>query len=382
MTWWTDYQGRRGQDRKTLYINNMKNLISTEFINSTSYKQVEINDVDRNVRIVEENSLIKNPNRKRLICYPDETISVGEIVIWNSENWICVNNDTTSEINDIGIIEKSNNTLSFYNSHILYTIPCIISAMGNSLGLNTDETKYISDLSTDIFVKVPNDSTSLLIEINQSFQIGKYNYEVENISDIIEPGLLILKMKFSEIGEISHSFAVNILNGSSISIQQGATLQLNVEITDNNVVLSPTPTVTYSSSNTAKATVSSTGLVTAVSTGSCVITSSYNGVSDSITINVVAEVTDNYTISISGLNSIKINKSETYEATIYNNGIIEDVDCTWSLTGSYASIASSDTDSCIITAGNISGHSVTLRATKSDDETIYKDFIINIVGLW
>ena len=83
MTWWNDYQARRGLDRKTLYVNNMKNTISTEFKNSTSYNLVKINNVDRDVRIVEENSIIKNPNKKRLLCYPDETISVGNIILWN-----------------------------------------------------------------------------------------------------------------------------------------------------------------------------------------------------------------------------------------------------------------------------------------------------------
>ena len=152
MTWWTDYQARRGQDRKTLFTDNMKNLVSTEFENSTSYELVKISGFDRKTRIVEESSIIKNPNRKRLLCFPDETIHIGEIVEFDNSNWICVNGDTTSKISDVGIIERcNNNVLKFYDSSsTLHSIPCIISKGSISL----DEQKIISTLDSEIAVQI------------------------------------------------------------------------------------------------------------------------------------------------------------------------------------------------------------------------------------
>ena len=380
MSWWTDYQARRGLDRKTLFTNNMKNLVSTEFENSTSYNLVKISGMDRKTRIVEESSIIKNPNRKRLLCFPNETIIVGENVEYDDFNWICVNNDTTSNISDVGIIERCNNTIQFYDqSSTLHTIPCIISKGLISL----DEQKIISTLDSEIAVQISDTSITRQIEINNVFRIGLRSWKTTNIDDITIPGLLILKMVYNEVQQVLPVFSIEILNGSTVSIQQDSTIQLDVKVSADNVILSPTPTVTYASSDITKATISTSGLVSAVTNGNCTITVTSSGVSDTISIIVVASTVDDYSIVITGSESIKINKSSIYTAKIYNNGIITTgINVVWSLVGSYASINSQDGDSCVINAGTTSGNSVTLRATKSDDITIYKDLVIDIVGLW
>jgi len=382
LTWWTDYQARRGQDRKTLYTNNMKNLISTEFENSTSYNLVTINNISRDVRIVEESSIIKNPNRKRLLCKPDETITVGDIVVWDSENWICVMNDTTSQISDVGIIQKCNNTLNFYDKNsILYEINCIVGKGSISL----DENKIITTVDSEISLTVSNTLITQQIKVNDIYKLGLKSYVISSVGDDITiPGLLIFELKYNEIEQVLPVFSIEILNGSAITREQGSTLQLNVQVSADNVVISPTPTITYASSDITKVTVSTSGLITAIANGNCTITATSNGVSDTISVTVTASIEDDdYSVVITGSESIKINKTASYVAEIYNNGIIATgINVVWSLVGSYASITSQDGDSCVITAGATSGNSVTLRATKSDEITIYKNFEIDIVGLW
>jgi len=147
----------------------MKNTISTEFKNSTSYNLVKINNVDRDVRIVEESSIVKNPNKKRLLCYPDETISVGDIILWDSENWICTETDTTSQVSDVGIISKSNNTLTIYKNNTSYQIPCIIS---KSLSLNTEDNQYIETVDNSLFLTVSSTSITQQINVNDIYKIG------------------------------------------------------------------------------------------------------------------------------------------------------------------------------------------------------------------
>ena len=205
MTWWTDYQARRGSNRKTLYVNNMKNTISTEFKNSTSYNLVKINNVDRDVRIVEESSIIKNPNKKRLLCYPNETINIGNIVLWNNENWICTETDNTSENSDVGLISRCNNTLKFYDqSHILHTINCIIV---DKINTTLEDNKYLLTIDCDILVMVSNNEINNLISPNDIFKIGKWSYFVTKPDDITKPGLIILPMKFSE--EMQEEYVIN-----------------------------------------------------------------------------------------------------------------------------------------------------------------------------
>jgi hypothetical protein len=393
MTWWDDYQARRGQTRKTLYTNNMKNLISTEFENSTSYELVEIDGVNRDVRIVEESSIIKNPNRKRLICYPDETISIGDIVIWNSENWICVNNDMNSQISDVGIITKCNNTLSFYSNEnsILYQVPCYIDS---NVRLGVEDSKYISIPDSSIIVRVANTTITKEIKRNDIFLLSDIdNYKVVDINSVIEPGLIVLKMEWcSEEQEIPvHDYTISILNGSSVIIAKNNTLQLNTFVTDNSVeVLSPI--ITYTSSNEDIATVSNDGVISCLEVGSATISATYIDVSSSIELTVQEEVIpDNYTVSITGANSIKFNSSITLTATIFNNGIIDGTKSViWEVFNqdgtddTYVSIVSETSNSIDLKATNSAyiNKYVVVRAKKLYDALVCDEHIIQIKSLF
>ena len=321
LTWWTDYQARRGQDRKTLFTDNMKNLVSTEFENSTSYELVKISGFDRKTRIVEESSIIKNPNRKRLLCFPDEIISIGEIVEFDNSNWICVNGDTTSKISDVGIIERCNNALQFYDSSsTLHQIPCIISKGSISL----DEQKIISTLDSEIAVQISDNSITRQIPMNYVFKIGMRNYSVTDINDITVNGLLLIKMVYSEVEQVIPSYSLTILNGDSIQADINTPVQLNIQVKDRETIIT-SPLLTFTSSNNLIANVSNTGLVSFLSVGgvsiSCKLDND-NLIQDSIGIEIVEEEKHNYTAVID-LGSISIIKtySSTYTCTFKDNGI-------------------------------------------------------------
>jgi len=362
LTWWTDYQARRGQDRKTLFTDNMKNLVSTEFENSTSYELVKISDFDKKTRIVEESSIIKNPNRKRLLCFPNETISIGEDVIYDGYNWICVMNDTTSKISDVGIIERCNNTLLFYDStSTLHSIPCIISKGLISL----DEQKIISTLDSEIAVQISDTSITRQIPMNYVFKIGMRNYTIVNIDDIIIPGLLILKMVYSEVEQVFPSYSLTILNGTSIQADINTPVQLNIQVKDRETIII-SPLLTFASSNNLIATVSNTGLVSFLSVGNVSISCKLDNdslIQDSIGIEIVEEEQHNYTAVINN-GSISIIKtySSTYTCTFKDNGIAISDSSVFYLTGddgvsstSLASIVSQDSvgNSCVVKGLNL-----------------------------
>jgi len=377
LTWWVDYQTRRGQDRKTLYSNNMKNVISNKFESSTSYELVTINGVSRDVRITEESSVTRNPYKKRLLCKPDETIVVGDIVVWDSDNWICIKNDDTSSIVDVGVIEKCNNTLKFYSTtdSTLHQIPCIIT---NKITLSEDENKYLSTVDNQVYMMCISTSITQQIKPNDIFKLGIYNYQIVTIPDDISiPGILIFKMKYSEVEATTHVFTLEILNGSVIDLQESTTLQLNVDLYDNGVLVSPTPLLTFTSSDETICTVSSTGLVTALDViDDCVIGVSCNGVSDSIVVEVIENVQHNITVEItSGNSSIVVNKSSAYACTFRDNGIDVPGTSVFYLTAddgvsstNLATISSQDSveNSCIV-QGNALGYVMLWVKNESGD---------------
>ena len=358
MTWWTDYQARRGQDRKTLFTDNMKNLVSTEFENSTSYELVKISDVDRKTRIVEESSIIKNPNRKRLLCFPDETINIGEIVEFDDSNWICVNNDTTSQISDVGIIEKCNNTLQFYDSSsTLHQIPCIISKGSISL----DEQKIISTLDSEIAIQISNTSITRQIPMNYVFKIGMRNYSVVNIDDITVNGLLLIKMVYSEVEQVFPSYSLTILNGDSIQVNENDSLIINAQVKIDGIIVSTVPNLVFSSNDITKATINSiTGVVTILDVGnvvfSCRMANDLN-VMDEISVEIVSVPQNNYTVEISGSTSIIKTYTKEYLAVFKNNGLPIIKESSFWLTG----IDNLPTTLAIITSQNAINNTCVVR---------------------
>jgi len=378
LTWWTDYQERRGINRKSLYVNNMKNTISTEFKNSTSYNLVKINDVDRDVRIVEESAIIKNPNKKRLLCYPDETISIGNIVLWDSENWICTETDTASQVSNVGIISKCNNIINLYKNNTLHQIPCIVNSIAN---LDTDKTVYIETPSTTIVLRIPNTEITRQIKRGEIYKLGIQNYEVKDINDIVEPGILRLEIMYSQEVQEEHTYVLTILNNDNLQIAQSQSLTINAELKDNGVVV-PSPILLYSSSNENIATIDEDGVVSIVGLGNVVITvamESNEEVSDNINVEIIEDVVDNftYTLTSTSLPDTEIIISQTKQYTIqkYNNGILMEQNFTFNIVGDSLSyqLTVIDGNSCSIKALK-SGSIITLKAIDdSNGEIVLKD---------
>jgi len=383
LTWWNDYQARRGLDRKTLYVNNMKNTISTEFKNSTSYNLVKINNVDRDVRIVEENSIIKNPNKKRLLCYPDETISVGNIILWNSENWICTETDNTSEVSDVGLISRCNNVLKFYDktqNNILYNIPCIIV---DKITTDLQENKFLLTIDCDILVIIANNDINNLISPNEIFKIGRYSYYITKPDDVTKPGLIILPMKFTEEMQEEHLYTLEILNGNSVDVQISTELQLNINVYDNGTLISPLPSLILTNSDETICNVDENGLITTNDiVDNCNITVSLesdNSVFDIININVIENVQNNITYSLTSEslpdNEIILTQTKVYEVNKYNNGNLVEQTFTFSIIGDLSAyqLVVLDGNSCSVKALK-SGSVIILKAIDdSNGEIVLKD---------
>ena len=367
----------------------MKNTISTEFKNSTSYNLVKINDVDRDVRIVEESAIIKNPNKKRLLCYPDETISVGDIILWDSENWICTETDTTSQVSDVGIISKCNNVINIHKNNTSYQIPCTIS---KSLSLNTEDNQYIETVDNSLFLTVSNTSITQQINVNDIYRIGKYNYQISSVpDDISQQGLLIFKMKYSEVEQEEHVYTLTILNNDNLQIAQSQSLIINSQLTDNGEIVD-SPVLIYSSSDESIATISNTGEVTVLSTGTVTFTvqkSDDINVSDSISVEIIEDVVDNFTIEISGSNSIIKGYTSNYNCVFKNNGNIITQQSEFYLTSddgisptSLAQIISQDNINNICVVKGLGIGYVKLFVMNSDSSIVSDGFRIHIENLF
>ena len=337
------------------------------------------------------------------------SIHTGSLIEYEGFNWLVTGNvDDLQAYKSTGMV-KCNDTLKFYNktqnnqNHILYNIPCIIQ---NS-NIKLDNDKFMFLPADEHILICSNNADSSNIDLNTRFILNDNAYSIIGIDNISNQGLLNIRIKDDQINSddnldlsianyYSHQIVreIYILNGTSASLLfNNATLQLNIQCKDNNVIVD-NPIIAYSSSNINIATVSSTGLITCKGTGDVIITATYSGVSDTITIHGDISEVDNYNIVITPLDeTLKISRSITLTAHAMKNGV-EDLtrEFIWeirNLDGSsnlYASIyVDGDDRICIVTAsssGNIANKYVVVKCSLTSDNSVYVEREIKLINLF
>jgi hypothetical protein len=151
--------------------------------------------------IIDENAIDKNPNKKRILMKPTEDISVGDLITvtdWDSSNWLCTNRDPDDVVRSAGIIQKTNNILTFEISDVSYEYNCIlIDKTSGALDIN----KYLVLEDGQILVIVKKDSYTETLVLDQRFVFNnKYIYYLTKINELTQSqsGLFYFTMKISE----------------------------------------------------------------------------------------------------------------------------------------------------------------------------------------
>ena len=367
-------------------------------INSDIAEDIVVDDTI-NIKCIFDYSKTSKDTKTELASYIKEMwievgiISVGSVVKYTDKvslienTYIVVSKQEDSKGYDLCYIQRSNNTLQFYDStSTLHSIPCIISKGIISL----DEQKIISTLDSEIAIQISNTSITRQIPMNYVFKIGLRSWKVTNIDDITISGLLIMKMVYSEVEPLVHTFGITIQNNDA-TLYVDNTLTLNIICTDNGVQVI-NPNITYSSSNPLIASVVS-GVITCLSEGNSVISVFYNGISDSINLTVQNEaIVDNYTISITGLTTVKLGNSITLTSNVFNSGIVDlSKSVVWNISNQdlssniYLSIVSQDGSSIILKATSNSAYVnkyVVVRASKSDDLSVFDEHLLQVKSLF
>ena len=187
---------------------------------------------------------------------------------------------------------------------------------------------------------------------------------------------------------------MTISNGDAANVLINDVIQLNLSSTDNETAVE-NPIVTFTSSDSNTVSVDNTGKVMGIASGQAIITAKltyHDAILDSITITTIETYTHSYTINITGSTTIKLGQSQSYVAHIYDNGSeVFDKSVVWSvrnqdgtISPAYATITTSTGNSLTIKANSSSTYVnryIVLKATLSDDVTVYKEFIVQLKSL-
>ena len=329
-------------------------------------------------------------------------ISRGDIVIYKDNNYLVTSDvDNINNIYYKAEIQKCPHVIKLNFTGKIIECPCFM------------ETKTL-DIETGQQITLPTGKMLVTIKDNvnvtlqQRFIKFGEAWQIDGI-DKTKKGLIILNVEKTttnsnddienEIAdrwqyETKHLYTIETTN-TDTSIEQNKTLQFNVVVKDNDVVVD-NPALTYKSDN-ANCSVSNTGLITGVAVGSSIITSTFTsteGITKSVSINVTVTEpikTDNFTYTLTGDldpdTSIKAGSYIVYTAKKFNNGVeVADAKFDFEVipgdtpSDAYTLTVNSDTE-CRIDALKYM-YTITLRAKDRDDNAKYIDKEITLKGLW
>ena len=393
--WMSDNQYFGNNYPNNLLLDEAKRRFDVQRYQSLEGYDVIIDGVTERVVIQNHtNPLNQSKYDKKIHCTIDSNIHTGSIVEWQNKKWLVVSKIYDNLAYKTASISECNNTLNVYKNSILYKVPCIVDDVTRLYSMGTDENKYIIQPSTDIIIRVPNNEVTVLIKRNEVYKIGMSQYKVVDISDIINPGLLVLKCTWSAEEQHLPNYSINILNGDNIQVNVNDTLIINCEVLDGDKVLSPTPPLIYISSDENVAIIDDNGAVSILNAGIVTFTVSLKdniNIKDTITVEFIEEEEIyNYTVEIFGNSSIIKGKSSVYTAVFKDNGnIISGQLSEFWLTDdlgnptNLATITSQDpvANTCVVTAGNTLGY-VKLWCKNIEGTIVSEPFRIQIKNIF
>ena len=242
-----------------VYKDEFQELVNTEYENTTTIKTILHNGNSIAVRVVgkfnSETTSRQNENYQKIIFKtPDYTVNVGDIFEFNNAKWICTD-ITSTTVSKSCTVTKSTHEIKVYKNNILYKVPCIVEDAIRLYNMGTDENKYFINPNTNVVARIPFNEVTQLINRDEIYKIGLSNYKIVDMSDIINPGLLVLKLEWTAEEQYLPNYKINILNGDNIQVNVNDTLQIQCEVLDGDTLLSPTQLLIYSSSDKKIATI-------------------------------------------------------------------------------------------------------------------------------
>ncbi|MBT2759852.1 Ig-like domain-containing protein [Paenibacillus sp. ISL-20] len=269
-----------------------------------------------------------NQELKGFITKIDEDLFSGDSFYWNSQLWMVTHFDEMGEIYKSGKLRLSPSTLKWideYGTIFEYPFAFLTDNLSN---FGIAEGKVISLLNDRRNIAIKSTEESQALSVGQRFifdeavwkviSINRLNPLVELVleSDTIDPNKDNMELRIADYVKPNYEI---ILNQTSISLAIGESYQINVIVTNNGIPL-PSPTLSYNSSNMDICIIDEKGLVTALADGTSTISITYQDVSVSIGVIVEPPPTHNYSVIITGDDSIYKSRSKSYYCAFYDNG--------------------------------------------------------------
>jgi hypothetical protein len=318
-------------------------------------------------------------------------IHTGDLIDYRNERYLITSEIDQNEQSYRGRIRKCNYSIAFNFSGNVKWFDAIVEGKSFSV----DAGKMLSIPEGAIYVYFQDNTDTRAIKLNQRFYNTHQPFKVEGIDrtvkGIIKLSCVLVSISTSDDDvenniaerwkyEVTHTYAINIDNGTTANVLMNDILQLNVTATDNGSLI-VNPAVTFTSSNPNVVSVDNRGKVMGIEAGQSTITAKltyHPTVQATVQITTVETLTHTYTISITGNPTIRIGQN-AYVSHTYDNGAeVFDQSVQWSLRNQDHSTPIMGS----ITASTGNSKYIVLTATLTNDPTVTVEKTIQLKSLF
>lgn len=126
MNAWSVYEDRihaRGGTRRGAALLSEQRRLALKLPNNLSYQNVLIDDVERNVAVIDSDNL----NEKFIFSMPNERFKTGGVMFWSDDYWLITERDSHSEVYSRAKIVQCNFNLHWVDENkIIHSRWCIV----------------------------------------------------------------------------------------------------------------------------------------------------------------------------------------------------------------------------------------------------------------
>lgn len=172
---WELYERRllfKGETKRDRNIHNTKRNIENNIINSPAFKSVVVNDED-SISLVFFATDYANEKRFSTV-YEDETVHIGDIILWNELHWLVVEIDFDDDVKRGGKMVQCNREISWQNTTTgeIITRWCLAEKPYSS---NLRDGFMIDTSKREYKVQVPYDEETILVDLDRRFLLETIN---------------------------------------------------------------------------------------------------------------------------------------------------------------------------------------------------------------
>lgn len=196
------------ENQKSLIIDEYKQDIYRELVNSILLKDVLIDNIEKQIVVIST----ANPEIKTITSLPDDTFSVGSYVLFEGEYWIIISSDCDDDIYSKGEMRICKNTLKFQNaSGDIFSYKYFVNSATPSL----DENTSLINSDTVRKIVIPFNSVTAQFYSGKRFLGTSFNgipqcWKITDLDSESKPGLLIIALEKDEYKEASDNKVLGI----------------------------------------------------------------------------------------------------------------------------------------------------------------------------